>query len=150
MLLWISRTKQDSSSEARSSGKQLWRNYSQEDSKMLLRLVINIVCFLSIYIFNVFCIILITIDSFCLLWYFISPCQLFGSQAVLTGSSAGGLSTFLHCDNFHSLLPNTKRVKCFADGGYFLDRLSINHRSHEWYKCKFVMIPQSLDRTDIS
>ncbi|KMZ73099.1 pectin acetylesterase, family CE13 [Zostera marina] len=47
------------------------------------------------------------------------------SQAVLTGSSAGGLSTFLHCDNFHSLLPNTKRVKCFADGGYFLDSKDI-------------------------
>ncbi|KAG8084581.1 hypothetical protein GUJ93_ZPchr0010g8923 [Zizania palustris] len=42
-------------------------------------------------------------------------------QAFLTGCSAGGLATYIHCDNFHALLPKDSRVKCLADGGFFLD-----------------------------
>jgi hypothetical protein len=42
-------------------------------------------------------------------------------QAFLTGCSAGGLATFIHCDNFRTLLPKDSRVKCLADGGFFLD-----------------------------
>ena len=44
-----------------------------------------------------------------------------GAQALLTGCSAGGLSTFLHCDNFTSYLPKTAYVKCMIDAGFFLD-----------------------------
>ena len=42
-------------------------------------------------------------------------------QAFLTGCSAGGLSTYIHCDDFRAVLPNTPTVKCLADGGFFLD-----------------------------
>jgi len=42
-------------------------------------------------------------------------------QAFLTGCSAGGLSTYIHCDDFRALLPKTPTVKCLADGGFFLD-----------------------------
>jgi hypothetical protein len=42
-------------------------------------------------------------------------------QAVLTGCSAGGLATFLHCDNFRAKFPQEVSVKCLADGGFFLD-----------------------------
>jgi hypothetical protein len=42
-------------------------------------------------------------------------------QAFLTGCSAGGLSTYIHCDDFRALLPKDSTVKCLADGGFFLD-----------------------------
>ncbi|KAL6619670.1 hypothetical protein ACP70R_034809 [Stipagrostis hirtigluma subsp. patula] len=42
-------------------------------------------------------------------------------QAFLTGCSAGGLATYIHCDAFRALLPKDSRVKCLADGGFFLD-----------------------------
>ncbi|KAG6402611.1 hypothetical protein SASPL_134810 [Salvia splendens] len=40
--------------------------------------------------------------------------------AILAGSSAGGLSTILHCDRFRALFPNTTRVKCISDSGFFI------------------------------
>lgn len=42
-------------------------------------------------------------------------------QALLSGCSAGGLATFVHCDNFKSLLPKDASVKCLSDAGFFLD-----------------------------
>lgn len=42
-------------------------------------------------------------------------------QALLTGCSAGGLATFIHCDDFRDHLPKEATVKCLADAGYFLD-----------------------------
>ncbi|KAM7503257.1 hypothetical protein LguiB_002161 [Lonicera macranthoides] len=42
------------------------------------------------------------------------------SNALLTGCSAGGLASILHCDKFRALLPTKARVKCMSDGGYFL------------------------------
>ncbi|WOL04304.1 hypothetical protein Cni_G13025 [Canna indica] len=47
-------------------------------------------------------------------------------QALLSGCSAGGLASILHCDNFRSLLPATAKVKCFADAGYFIDAKDIS------------------------
>ncbi|XVF50837.1 hypothetical protein PTKIN_Ptkin04bG0136000 [Pterospermum kingtungense] len=49
-------------------------------------------------------------------------------KALLAGCSAGGLATFLHCDNFTRMLPNAS-VKCLSDGGFFLDErdVSFNH-----------------------
>nr|VDD39350.1 unnamed protein product [Brassica oleracea] len=46
-------------------------------------------------------------------------------KALLTGCSAGGLSTFLHCDNFTSYLPKTADVKCMSDAGFFLDAIDV-------------------------
>ncbi|XP_058083117.1 pectin acetylesterase 9 isoform X2 [Magnolia sinica] len=42
-------------------------------------------------------------------------------KALLSGCSAGGLATFLHCDNFTSYLPKSTAVKCLSDAGFFLD-----------------------------
>ncbi|MCD7457874.1 hypothetical protein HAX54_036487 [Datura stramonium] len=44
-------------------------------------------------------------------------------NGVLSGCSAGGLATILHCDNFRTLLPKSAKVKCFSDAGYFVDLL---------------------------
>ncbi|XP_057960980.1 pectin acetylesterase 12-like isoform X2 [Malania oleifera] len=43
------------------------------------------------------------------------------NQALLSGCSAGGLASILHCDEFRGLFPRTTRVKCLADAGLFLD-----------------------------
>ncbi|XP_019165709.1 PREDICTED: pectin acetylesterase 8-like [Ipomoea nil] len=40
-------------------------------------------------------------------------------NALLFGSSAGGIATTLHCDGFRNLLPHASRVKCLSDAGYF-------------------------------
>ena len=42
-------------------------------------------------------------------------------QALLSGCSAGGLATIIHCDEFRGLFPVTSRVKCLSDAGLFLD-----------------------------
>ncbi|XP_031487505.1 pectin acetylesterase 5-like [Nymphaea colorata] len=50
-------------------------------------------------------------------------------KALLSGCSAGGLATFLHCDDFQSLLPKDATVKCLADGGFFLNEKDISGKS---------------------
>ncbi|XP_015891688.3 pectin acetylesterase 8 [Ziziphus jujuba] len=47
-------------------------------------------------------------------------------NAILTGCSAGGLATILHCDNFQALFPNTTKVKCVADGGFIINAEDIS------------------------
>lgn len=42
-------------------------------------------------------------------------------QALLSGCSAGGLASILHCDEFRDLFPKTTKVKCLSDAGMFLD-----------------------------
>ncbi|KAJ4838421.1 Pectin acetylesterase 9, variant 3 [Turnera subulata] len=42
-------------------------------------------------------------------------------KALLSGCSAGGLSSFLHCDNFARMLPKNASVKCLSDAGFFMD-----------------------------
>ncbi|WOL10115.1 pectin acetylesterase 9 isoform X4 [Canna indica] len=42
-------------------------------------------------------------------------------KVLLSGCSAGGLATFLHCDNLTKFLPETATVKCMSDAGFFLD-----------------------------
>lgn len=42
-------------------------------------------------------------------------------RALLSGCSAGGLSTILHCDEFKALFPSGTVAKCLADAGMFLD-----------------------------
>ncbi|XP_076934490.1 pectin acetylesterase 12-like [Bidens hawaiensis] len=45
----------------------------------------------------------------------------YAKQALLSGCSAGGLASILHCDEFHGLFSRRTKVKCFADAGMFLD-----------------------------
>ncbi|KAJ4971295.1 hypothetical protein NE237_004394 [Protea cynaroides] len=47
-------------------------------------------------------------------------------QAILSGCSAGGLATLIHCDDFRELLPRDATVKCVADAGFFLDEKDIS------------------------
>nr|XP_043628624.1 pectin acetylesterase 8-like isoform X2 [Erigeron canadensis] len=47
------------------------------------------------------------------------------SNAILSGCSAGGLTSILHCDNFKALLSTTTTVKCLADAGYFINSRDI-------------------------
>ncbi|XP_073223185.1 pectin acetylesterase 12-like isoform X1 [Cicer arietinum] len=49
----------------------------------------------------------------------------YANQALLSGCSAGGLATILHCDDFRDLFPRTTKVKCLSDGGLFLDAFDI-------------------------
>ncbi|XP_020248664.1 pectin acetylesterase 8-like isoform X2 [Asparagus officinalis] len=51
-------------------------------------------------------------------------------NALLSGCSAGGLTSMLHCDNFHSLLPIGARVKCLSDAGYFINVKDIAGEDH--------------------
>jgi len=47
------------------------------------------------------------------------------NQALLTGCSAGGLATFIHCDDFRDLFPNSAKVKCMPDAGFFMDSANV-------------------------
>eukprot|EP00252_Welwitschia_mirabilis_P020928 TRINITY_DN5238_c0_g1_i13.p1 TRINITY_DN5238_c0_g1~~TRINITY_DN5238_c0_g1_i13.p1 ORF type:complete len:362 (-),score=40.58 TRINITY_DN5238_c0_g1_i13:101-1186(-) len=42
-------------------------------------------------------------------------------QALLSGCSAGGLASIIHCDEFRELMPKSAKVKCLSDAGLFLD-----------------------------
>lgn len=43
------------------------------------------------------------------------------TQAIISGCSAGGLTSIIHCDHFRSLLPENTNVKCISDAGYFIN-----------------------------
>jgi len=43
------------------------------------------------------------------------------TDVVISGCSAGGLSTFLHVDQWRMVIPNTARVVGMPDSGFFLD-----------------------------
>lgn len=47
------------------------------------------------------------------------------NQALLSGCSAGGLASILHCDEFGDLFPKTTKVKCLSDAGMFLDATDV-------------------------
>ncbi|XP_002877693.2 pectin acetylesterase 6 isoform X2 [Arabidopsis lyrata subsp. lyrata] len=48
------------------------------------------------------------------------------NQALLSGCSAGGLASILHCDEFRELLPSSTKVKCLSDAGMFLDSVDVS------------------------
>uniref|UniRef100_A0A2N9G6Z6 Pectin acetylesterase n=1 Tax=Fagus sylvatica TaxID=28930 RepID=A0A2N9G6Z6_FAGSY len=48
------------------------------------------------------------------------------SQTLLSGCSAGGLASILHCDEFRDLFPETTKVKCLSDAGVFLDAIDVS------------------------
>ncbi|XP_047065413.1 pectin acetylesterase 5-like [Lolium rigidum] len=54
------------------------------------------------------------------------------TQALLTGCSAGGLATILHCDDFSAKFPRDVSVKCLADAGFFIDVKDISGQSSFW------------------
>ncbi|XP_059648358.1 pectin acetylesterase 12-like [Cornus florida] len=47
------------------------------------------------------------------------------NQALLSGCSAGGLASILHCDEFSDLFPTGTKVKCLSDAGLFLDAADV-------------------------
>ncbi|KAL8166303.1 hypothetical protein V2J09_007802 [Rumex salicifolius] len=47
-------------------------------------------------------------------------------QALLSGCSAGGLASILHCDEFRGLFSQRKRVKCLSDAGLFIDAVDVS------------------------
>ncbi|KAK8709250.1 hypothetical protein V6N13_060275 [Hibiscus sabdariffa] len=57
------------------------------------------------------------------------------SKALLSGCSAGGLATFLHCDSLTKMLPSNASVKCLSDAGFFLDvrDMSSNYSMRSFY-----------------
>ncbi|KAK9287779.1 hypothetical protein L1049_016219 [Liquidambar formosana] len=50
----------------------------------------------------------------------------YANQALLSGCSAGGLASILHCDEFRELFPRTTKVKCLSDAGLFLDSIDVS------------------------
>lgn len=48
------------------------------------------------------------------------------NQALLSGCSAGGLASILHCDQFREMFPATTKVKCLSDAGMFLDAIDVS------------------------
>ncbi|TKY52366.1 Pectin acetylesterase 12 [Spatholobus suberectus] len=51
------------------------------------------------------------------------------ASGLLSGCSAGGLATIIHCDEFRGLFPQTTKVKCLSDAGLFLDAIDVS-RGH--------------------
>uniref|UniRef100_A0A0D6R6B2 Pectin acetylesterase n=1 Tax=Araucaria cunninghamii TaxID=56994 RepID=A0A0D6R6B2_ARACU len=47
-------------------------------------------------------------------------------QALLSGCSAGGLASILHCDEYRDLMPQSAKVKCLSDAGFFLDMMDVS------------------------
>lgn len=50
----------------------------------------------------------------------------YANQALLSGCSAGGLASILHCDEFRGLFRRRTKVKCFADAGMFMDARDVS------------------------
>ncbi|KAH9320731.1 hypothetical protein KI387_015370, partial [Taxus chinensis] len=57
-------------------------------------------------------------------------------QALLSGCSAGGLTTIIHCDKFKELLPLKTKVKCMADAGFFMDVYGHKSRVSSYFSYK--------------
>ncbi|PRQ42536.1 putative pectinacetylesterase/NOTUM, alpha/Beta hydrolase [Rosa chinensis] len=47
-------------------------------------------------------------------------------KALISGCSAGGLTSILHCDKFRGLFRRNTEVKCLSDAGFFLDSVDIS------------------------
>ncbi|KAI3804559.1 hypothetical protein L1987_26193 [Smallanthus sonchifolius] len=56
-------------------------------------------------------------------------------NAILSGCSAGGLTSILHCDKFKAFFPTSTTVKCLADAGYFINSRDLfgNRRLEAFY-----------------
>ncbi|XP_040985859.1 pectin acetylesterase 8-like isoform X2 [Juglans microcarpa x Juglans regia] len=51
-------------------------------------------------------------------------------NAIISGCSAGGLTSILHCDNFRALVPIGAKVKCLSDAGYFINTKDVSGAQH--------------------
>ncbi|KAM7459713.1 hypothetical protein LguiA_036707 [Lonicera macranthoides] len=51
-------------------------------------------------------------------------------NAILSGCSAGGLTSILHCDRFRALVPRGTKVKCLSDAGYFINVKDVSNAPH--------------------
>ncbi|OIV94404.1 hypothetical protein TanjilG_25466 [Lupinus angustifolius] len=51
-------------------------------------------------------------------------------NAIISGCSAGGLTSILHCDRFRALLPTRAQVKCISDAGYFINARDVAGTRH--------------------
>lgn len=51
-------------------------------------------------------------------------------NALLSGCSAGGLTSILHCEKFSDLLPVSAQVKCLSDAGFFINAKDITGSEH--------------------
>ncbi|XP_047341429.1 pectin acetylesterase 8-like [Impatiens glandulifera] len=51
-------------------------------------------------------------------------------NAILSGCSAGGLTSILHCDKFRTIMPASTKIKCIADAGYFINAKDLSGASH--------------------
>ncbi|XP_009626490.1 pectin acetylesterase 8-like isoform X2 [Nicotiana tabacum] len=51
-------------------------------------------------------------------------------NAILSGTSAGGLAAILNCDKFNNLLPLSVRVRCISDSGFFVNVETISGYPH--------------------
>ncbi|XP_052209141.1 pectin acetylesterase 8-like [Diospyros lotus] len=51
-------------------------------------------------------------------------------NAILSGCSAGGLTSILLCDKFRALLPARTKVKCVADAGFFINAKDVSGAQH--------------------
>ncbi|KAK4252613.1 hypothetical protein QN277_014362 [Acacia crassicarpa] len=51
-------------------------------------------------------------------------------NAILSGCSAGGLTSILHCDRFRALVPASAKVKCLSDAGYFINTKDVSGAQH--------------------
>ncbi|XVF76634.1 hypothetical protein PTKIN_Ptkin13bG0282100 [Pterospermum kingtungense] len=71
-------------------------------------------------------------------------------QALLSGCSAGGLATLIHCDDFRDRLPKDATVKCLADAGFFLDESDVlgNRTMRAFYRDVIELqgVAKSLDK----
>ena len=43
------------------------------------------------------------------------------SHVLYSGASAGGLTTYLHCENIRGMLAAKTKVNCQGDAGFFID-----------------------------
>lgn len=51
-------------------------------------------------------------------------------NALISGCSAGGLTSILHCDRFRDRMPVEANVKCLSDAGFFIDVKDIAGEKH--------------------
>ncbi|CAL5347969.1 unnamed protein product [Camellia sinensis] len=52
------------------------------------------------------------------------------ANAIISGGSAGGLTSILHCDCFRALLPIGTKVKCLSDAGYVINTKDVSGTQH--------------------
>ncbi|CAN0885125.1 Pectin acetylesterase 6 [Linum grandiflorum] len=57
------------------------------------------------------------------------------NEVLLSGCSAGGLASIIHCDEFGALFPRSTKVKCLSDAGLFLDAKDVSggHTMRNFY-----------------